>query len=124
MWGSAEIQAPVGDGWIPKNSDVDFDFEVVDCNIPPQRPDTTKYIQPRTTTMQPDSCFYLHLVESDSTGIDLVLSTQADNISEEFPGKWAMLEQFVRDDDAQSWFYNAQDGSISNRANPDYKLDN
>lgn len=73
--------------------------------------------------MQPDSCFYLHLVESDSTGLDLVLSTQNDQISETFPGKWAMLEEFVRDDDAQSWFYNAQDSTISNRANPDYKLD-
>jgi hypothetical protein len=117
------IQAPVGDGYIPKNSDIDFDFEVVDCNIPPVKADPTKYLQPVTTAMQPDSCFYLHLIESDSTGIDLVLSTQPDNVSATFPGKWGMLEEFVRDDDAQSWFYNAQDSSISNRANPSYKLD-
>ena len=50
--------------------------------------------------MQPDTCFYLHLAESDSTGLDLVLSTQPDNVSDDFPGKWGMLEQFVRDDDA------------------------
>lgn len=123
MWGSALIQAPVGDGYIPKNSDVDFDFEVVDCNIAPKRADPTKNQQPKTTTMQPDSCFYLHLIESDSTGLDLVLSTQPDNISDEMPGKWAMLEEFVKDDDAQSWFYNAQEGSLYNKANPDYRLD-
>jgi hypothetical protein len=41
VWGSALIQAPVGDGYIPKNSDIDFDFEVVDCNIPPVRADPT-----------------------------------------------------------------------------------
>jgi len=34
-----------------------------------------------------------------------------------------MLEQFVKDDDAQSWFYDAQTGTIHNRANPEYKLD-
>ena len=34
-----------------------------------------------------------------------------------------MLEEFVRDDDAQSWFFDAQTGSISNRENPTYKLD-
>lgn len=107
VWGSALIQAPVGDGYIPKNSDVDFDFEVVDCNVAPKRADPTKNIQPKTSTLQPDSCFYLHLIESDSTGLDLVLSTQADNISEEMPGKWTMLEEFVRDDDAQSWFFDA-----------------
>jgi hypothetical protein len=123
VWGSAKIQAPVGDGYIPKNSDVDFDFEVVDCNVAPTRDDPSKNLQPVTTTMQPDSCFYLHLIEGDSTGLDLVLSTQADNINANYPGKWAMLEEFVRDDDAQSWFYNAQDGTIHNRANPDYMLD-
>ena len=73
--------------------------------------------------MQPDSCFYLHLIESDSTGLDLVLSTQPGNISDEMPGKWAMLEEFVRDDEAQSWFFNAQEGSLYNKANPDYRLD-
>ena len=34
-----------------------------------------------------------------------------------------MLEEFVKDDDAQSWFYNAQEGSLYNKANPDYRLD-
>ena len=42
--------------------------------------------------MQPDSCMYIHLVESDNTGYDLVLSSQGDDVSKDFPGKWAMIE--------------------------------
>ena len=73
--------------------------------------------------MQPDSCMYLHLMESDNTGYDLVLSSQANDVSKDFPGKWTMLEQKVVDDENQQWFYNAVEGSLTNKANPDYRLD-
>lgn len=35
VFGSAEVQAPLGDETIPKNSDVVFDLEVLDCNKMP-----------------------------------------------------------------------------------------
>ena len=50
--------------------------------------------------MQPDSCMYIHLVESDNTGYDLVLSSQPEDVSKDFPGKWGMIEQKVVDDEA------------------------
>jgi hypothetical protein len=34
-----------------------------------------------------------------------------------------MLEEKVLDDENQQWFYNGVEGSITNKANPDYKLD-
>ena len=92
VYGTSEAKTPLGDTWVPKGSDVNFDVEVVDCNIPPETADPLKYKQPVTTTMQPDSCMYIHLVESDNTGYDLVLSSQPDDVSKDFPGKWAMIE--------------------------------
>lgn len=123
VYGTSEAKTPIGDSWVPKGSDVNFDVEVVDCNIAPEAIDPLKYKQPVTTTMQPDSCMYLHLIESDNTALDLVLSSQANDVSKDFPGKWAMLEDKVIDDENQQWFYNAVEGSLTNKANPDYRLD-
>lgn len=117
VYGSAKIQSPLGDDWIPKNSDVDFDITVEDCNVQPTKEDfdvEKKYAQPKSTTMQPDECIILHLVESDNTGFDLVLSTQADDQSTEWPAKWGLIENYVKDDEGQQWIYNEEDGSIYN----------
>ena len=69
---------------------------------------------------------YLHLIESESTALELVLSSQ-DNDWEDngkkWPGKFAMVEEKVVDDPAQQWYWNDQDGSMRNAANPDYRLD-
>lgn len=73
--------------------------------------------------MQPDQCMYLHLVESEGTSLDLVLSTQAKNWANWWPGKWGILEERVLDDKAQQWFFSEADGSIYNAANPEYRLD-
>lgn len=36
VYGSAtNVYAPFGSGWIPKNSDINYDIEIVDCNISP-----------------------------------------------------------------------------------------
>lgn len=85
--------------------------------------DPKTYAQPRSTTMQNDTCMYLQLVESENTGMDLVLSSQQEDASEEWPGKWAMFEEKVVDDEAQQWFYDAAKGTLHNAANPDYTLD-
>lgn len=39
--------------------------------------------------MQPEQCFYLHLVESDNTGYDLVLAVRDEDESGEWPAKRA-----------------------------------
>lgn len=112
-YGTANIQAPVGGEPIPKGSDIVFDFEVVDCNIKPQN---VEHTQPVTTTMQPDQCFYLHLVESDNTAFDLVLSHEEEQYAPFWPAKYAMIEQKVKDDPAQQWIYDEKAGTIKNIA--------
>mmetsp|Transcript_32437 Transcript_32437/g.49624 ORF Transcript_32437/g.49624 Transcript_32437/m.49624 type:complete len:176 (+) Transcript_32437:2-529(+) len=51
VYGTAKVVAPLGDDAVPKGSDVDFDIEVVDCNIPPVRTNPETYAQPKTTPM-------------------------------------------------------------------------
>jgi hypothetical protein len=87
VYGSASVYAPIDNTPIPRNSDVTFDLEVVDCNVRAEKYDPKKYVQPVTTTMQPNTCFYLHLTESDSTGLDLVLSTQDEDYASWWPAK-------------------------------------
>ena len=53
--------------------------------------------------MQPEKCMYLHLFESESTGLDLVLSSQDNDYEKNgktWPGKFAMIEEKVVDDPA------------------------
>ena len=78
VFGTKDHNSPLTGEIIPKNSDIDFELEIVDCNrnLTPEEKNPKRYDQPKSTTMQPDSCMYLHLVESDNTGMDLVLSTQ------------------------------------------------
>merc|ERR1719213_65461 len=90
-----------------------FDLEVLVCNVHPKWED---HPQPVTTTMQPDQCFYLHLVESEHTAYNLVLSHEAEQYAEFWPAKYSMIEHKVVDDPAQQWIYNEKDGSIKNIA--------
>jgi hypothetical protein len=60
----------------------------------------------------------LNLVESDSTGLNLVLSTQDDDANKNWPGKWAIIEEKVKDDLTQQWYYSDKDGSLHNGAFP------
>jgi len=66
--------------------------------------------------MQPDTCFYLHLVPSEHTAFTLVLSHEAEEYSEFWPAKYAMTEHKVVDDPAQQWIYDEKTGSIKNIA--------
>jgi len=72
--------------------------------------------------MQPDTCMYLHLLESDNTGFDLVLSSMDDDESKEWPAKRVFFEQKVVDDETMQWKYNEKKGTISNVAHPKYTL--
>jgi hypothetical protein len=49
--------------------------------------------------MKADECMYLHLVQSDNTGLNLVLSAQDELASDKWPGKWAIFEEKVVDDE-------------------------
>ena len=73
--------------------------------------------------MQPDTCMYLHLVESDSTAYDLVLSAQDEDWDEYWPAKYAMIEHKVKDDPHQQWYYSREDATLHNAADPSYTLD-
>ena len=66
---------------------------------------------------------YLHLEESVNTALDLVLSTQEDNGSKEWPAKWGMFEEKVVDDESQQWFYNETAQTLTNAASPNHTLD-
>jgi hypothetical protein len=66
--------------------------------------------------MQPDTCFYLHLVPSEHTAFNLVLSHEAEEYSEFWPAKYAMIEHKVVDDPAQQWIYDEKTGTIKNIA--------
>ena len=67
--------------------------------------------------MKPGQCMYLHLVASDHTALDLVLSSDDDLYSEEWPGKYLMLEHKVKDDPSMQWYWNDKDGTFTNGAN-------
>lgn len=124
-FGQKDQTSPLTGETIPGGTDITFDLDILGCNglVTKAEMDPKKNLQPRSTTMQPDTCMYLQLIESENTGMDLVLSSQAQDASEQWPGKWAMFEEKVVDDEAQQWFYNAEKGTLHNAANPDYTLD-
>lgn len=116
-YGTAFVQAPVGGEPVPKGSDMYFDLEILECNVQPTH---FEHPQPVTTTMQPDQCFYLHLVESDNTAYDLVLSHEAEQYASFWPAKYSMIEHKVKDDPAQQWIYDEKEGTIKNIAEGSY----
>ena len=120
-YGQAYTQSPLGGETIPLGSDVTFDLEVLDCNI---HPTFEEHPQPVTTTMQPDTCFYLHNIGAEHTSLDLVLSTvDSAKFSEKWPAKYAIVEHRVYDDKQQQWYYNEKTGGIHNGADPNFFLD-
>ena len=119
-YGTAYTQSPLGGEPIPLGSDMTFDLEVLDCNIEPTE---TEHVQPVSTTMQPDTCFYLHNVGAEHTSLDLVLSTEAIQTSDKWPAKYAIVEHRVYEDKQQQWYYNEKNGAIHNGADPGFFLD-
>jgi hypothetical protein len=112
-WGGAYTWAPLGGEPIPLNSDVNFDIEVTECN---RTPDFTDYYkQPKTTTMQPSKCMRLHLAESDSTGNDMVLTSQEGDV---------IVHNKQSGDDSQWWSWNEDDHTITNVATGKKLADN
>lgn len=110
-YGNAFTWPPVGGSPIPLNSDVDFDIEVVQCNRTPTW--TEYYKQPRTTTMQPNKCMWLHLEEADATANDMVLTEQE--------GK-AIVHNKQRGDLSQQWIWTS-DGRLKNLGTNKFLVD-
>ena len=97
VFGNDDQISPLNGEIVPKNSQVFFDLNVNKCKFENTH---VKYgEQPKSTTMQPDTCMYLHLVESDNTGFDLVLSTVDDDESKKWPAKRVNFEQKVTDEE-------------------------
>ena len=101
-WGGAYTQSPLGGEPIPLNTDVNFDIEVVDCN---RTPDyfTDYFNQPKTTTMQPNKCMWLHLEESNDTGNDMVLTEQESDV---------IIHNKQTNDPTQWWTYDDKTNKI------------
>lgn len=112
-YGKAFVWPPVGGEPIPENSDVNFDIEVEDCNIVPT---VAEHPQPVTTTMQPNECFYLQLVATDHTSLNLVLSHNSEKYADYWPAWYSMVEHKVVDDPAQQWKWDEATGAIENIA--------
>lgn len=109
-WGNAFTQSPLGGEPIPLNSDVVFDLEIVDCNRTPTW--TTYYNQPKTTTMQPNKCMWLHLEESDATGNDMVLTVQENDV---------VVHNKQRGDSSQYWYWDEQKQTLRNHNGKELK---
>ena len=117
-YGNAYTWPLVGGEPIPLHSDVDFDFQVLECGKQPER--TEYFKQPVTTTMQPNVCMYLHMFASEDVMHDLVLSA-VDN--GETPLN-VLIEEKVWHDKSQEWYFtptaeDPQRGTLHNAAHPD-----
>ena len=106
VYGGAFTWAPIGGEPIPLHSDVDFDFEVVECNrVPEVKPEPK---QPHTTTMQPGRCMYLHAEASKDESTPLVITCEnEDRIHEPgfnlFPAVPCYLEEWVKENKHQQF---------------------
>jgi FKBP-type peptidyl-prolyl cis-trans isomerase 2 len=111
-YGTAFTWAPVGGEPIPLGSDVDFELEVVECNRTPENylAQATKYGQPKTTTMQPGRCMYLHSVAAEEEGTPLVITCEnEERISAPgfnyFPAVPCYLDEWTKDNKHQEFHY-------------------
>ena len=117
--GGAHVMSGLGGYAIPYHEDITFDLDILECDKLAHRQDPKVFVQPHTTTMQPDQCFYLRSYMSNGSGnMDFVLSTVEDG------GKPVLaVEHHVTDDKDQQWFWNETDGSIYNANHPGYVVD-
>ena len=118
-YGGAYTWAPLGGEPIPLHSDVDFDIEVVECNRVPDF--TEQVVQPKTTTMQPGRCMYLHSVAAEEEGTPLVITCEnEDRITAAgfnyFPAVPCYLEEWVKENKHQEFHYVEDTGHIQDFA--------
>lgn len=118
VWGSAAMISPLGGTPIPRNSDVDFELDIIECAKIPERDGRQYFPQPHTTTMQGNIPFYLHSHLGKDTANDWVLSSKS------VGGKQIVnVEHKVDSEKEQMWFWNEKTGGLHNAAHPDLLLD-
>jgi len=111
-YGSAHVVSPLSADFIPLNSDMNFELEVLSCAREPHPP--VEHLQPHTTTMQPDTCFYLHSKTGADENIDQVLTVVGNKLS---------IEHKVVFDEEQQWYWDIKTGFLSNGAHADLVVD-
>jgi len=119
VWGDAYTNSPLGGEPIPLGSDVDFIVDVVECNRTPTR--VVQNVHPVTTTMQPNTCMYLHFSQGEEhTGNDLILTVEGGEYKS--GAKYVYLDHKLAGDPTQQWFWNEKTRAFTNAANADYSV--
>jgi len=91
---------------LPLHADVEYDVEVVECNLDPsQFVPEVKEEKVTSQALKGDRCFYLHS-KMEKSSMDLVLTCQDDEWVKDdhfvhYPGIHCYLEEFVRDEAGQ-----------------------
>ena len=62
-YGGAHTISPLSDFTIPLNSDISFEVKMLECGEAPSHQPLSDFIQPHTTTMQPDKCIVFRSYE-------------------------------------------------------------
>ena len=102
---------------LPLHADVEYDVEVVECNLDPsQFVPEVKEEKVTSQALKGDRCFYLHS-KMEKSSMDLVLTCQDDEWVKDdhfvhYPGIHCYLEEFVRDEAGQQWYYDENTGYI------------
>ena len=121
-YGGAHTISPLSDFVIPLNSDVTFEVEMLKCGVAPHVQDPTIFVQPHTTTMQPNKCIVFRSYEEQGSGnTDFVLSTVPYEENDKF--RQLAIEHYQVDDKDQQWYYNDKYGEIYNDAYPNLRID-
>lgn len=91
---------------------MNFQVEVLSCAREPHPPKEISW--PHTTTMQPNTCFYLHSKTGADENLDQVLTVVGNKLS---------IEHKVVFDEEQQWYWDEKTGQLSNGAHADLVVD-
>ena len=102
---------------LPLHADVEYQLEVINCNMDPVAPPEPK--EPVKVGMQANRQLSLHITKD--MGIDLVLCCQDDdNVASPNFAKWpanqCYLEEYVKHDPHQLWIWDDQTFFLKNVA--------
>jgi hypothetical protein len=119
VYGGAFTWAPVGGEPVPLHSDIDFDIEIVECDRVPQKVEYNE--KPKTTTMQPGRCMYIHSVAAEEESTPLVITCENEDRIDApgfnyFPAVPCYLDEFVKDNEHQQFTWEEKTGFLKDVA--------
>lgn len=121
-YGGAHTISPLSDFVIPLNSDITFEVEMLKCGVAPHKQDESVFVQPHTTTMQPNKCIVFRSYHEQGSGnTDFVLTTVPYEGNDDL--RQLAIEHYQVDDKDQQWYYDDKYGEIYNDAYPDLRVD-